>query len=599
MSTLDLGVIGNSCIAALISRSARIEWCCFPRLDGDPLFCSLLHGGDGKDADGSFDVTLEGAIPVSQRYRGNTAVLETELADGDGGALKVTDFAPRFKRYGRIFRPAMLVRRIEPIRGRPRLRVRVRPRFEYGAETPLRIPGSNHVRFCCDDVTLRLTTDAPISYVTEEVPFPLDGPVNFILGPDEPPTESLSRLVRDYLEQTEEYWIDWVRDLSVPFEWQSAVIRAAITLKLCAFEETGAIVAALTTSIPEAAGSSRTWDYRYCWMRDAYFVVHALNRLGATRTMEDYLRFVTTVATSEPERRLKPVYPVVPGRDMAERLARGLAGYRGMGPVRIGNAAALQTQNDVYGSVILAAAQMFYDERLPRPGDRALFQQLERLGEQAAARAFDADAGPWEYRGRVATHTFSSAMCWVACSRLAKIARQLGLDDRALHWDHEAERIRATICARAWDAERNTFVASFDGREIDASLLLLQEIGFVPARDPRFLGTLAAVERELRRGSFLFRYVRADDFGTPITAFLVCAFWYVDALAAVGRREEARAIFEQMLARRNHLGLLSEDVDAATGELWGNFPQTYSLVGLIVSATRLSRSWEAGLWPES
>jgi len=598
MSNLDLGVIGNCCVAALISRQARIEWCCFPRLDGDPIFCSLLRPG-GAETDGFLDSAPEGGVPVSQRYLGNTAVLETVLADRDGGALKIIDLAPRFKRYGRVFRPAMLVRRIEPIEGRPRVRIRVRPRFDYGASAPTRIIGSNHLRFCGGEMTLRLTTDAPLSYIAEEIAFPLDGPVSIILGPDEPPTESPSRLVRDFIEETEAYWIEWARYLSVPFEWQAAVIRAAITLKLCAFEETGAIVAALTTSIPEAPDSGRTWDYRYCWLRDAYFVVHALNRLGATLTMEDYLRFVTHVATTEPERRLKPVYPIVPGRDMTERIAAGLAGFRGMGPVRIGNAAVLQNQNDVYGSVILAAAQMFFDERLPRPGDPTLFQQLESLGENAIARAFEPDASLWEYRSRVGTHTVSSAMCWVACSRLAKIAQHLRLEERALRWDAAARRIRETVLASAWDAGQNSFVAHFGGKEIDASLLLLHEVGLLPARDPRFLGTLAAVERELRRGNLLFRYAHPDDLGPPKTAFAVCAFWYADALAAVGRREEARAVFEQMLTRRNHLGLLSEDLDPVTGELWGNFPQTYSLVGLVITAMRLSKSWETGLWPDS
>jgi GH15 family glucan-1,4-alpha-glucosidase len=598
MSGLDLGVIGNCVVAALISRTARVEWSCFPRLDGDPVFCSLMQGADAEDG-GFFDVAPAGAVPVSQRYRGNTAILETVIADADGGVMRVVDFMPRFKRYGRIFRPAMLVRRIEPVEGRCRVRLRVRPLFDYGALRPGRTTGSNHMRFYSDDVVLRLTTDAPLSYLADEVPFILNGPINLVLGPDEPPAQSLERMVSEFLEETEEYWTEWTRYLSVPFEWQDAVIRAAVTLKLCSFEETGAIVAALTTSIPEAPDSGRNWDYRYCWIRDANFVVHALNRLGATRTMEDYLGFVTNVATATPHRRLRPVYPIVPSHDMVEREVAGLAGFRGMGPVRVGNAAALQLQNDVYGSVILAAAQMFFDRRLPRLGDRALFEELEELGRLAAAGAFAPDAGLWEFRNRQATHTFSSVMCWVACSRLAKIARHLGLAEKALSWDREAERIRDGIVAGAWNAEQNTFAAAFGGAEIDASLLLLHEVGFIAADDPRFLGTLAAVERRLRYGNLLFRYAEADDFGVPKTAFTVCTFWYIDALAAVGRRAEARAIFEEMLAHRNHLGLLSEDLDPATGELWGNYPQTYSMVGLVVSAMRLSRSWEKGLWPDS
>ena len=597
MSTLDLGVIGNCVIAALVSKTARIEWCCFPRLDGDPVFCSLLRGREA-DEGGFFDLAPEGAVPVSQRYLGNTAVLETVIADRDGGSMRIIDFVPRFKRYGRVFRPAMLLRRIEPVEGRARVRLRLRPLFAYGTRRPDRSTGSNHMRLYSDDAVLRLTTDAPLSYLTDEVPFVLEEPINLILGPDEPPTQSPARMVSEFLEETTEYWIDWTRDLSVPFEWQDAVIRAAVALKLCSFEETGAIVAALTTSIPEAPGSGRNWDYRYCWIRDAYFVVHALNRLGATRTMEDYLRFVTNVATAEPNYRLRPVYPIVPAREMPEREIPGLAGYRGMGPVRVGNAAALQQQNDVYGSVILATTQMFFDRRLPRLGDRALFQELEQLGNQSVALALEPDAGLWEYRNQRSTHTFSAVMCWAACSRLAKISRHLGLADRAARWGQEARRMREKILTRAWDGEAGCLVAALGGKEVDASLLLLNELGFLAADDPRFLGTVKAVEQRLRRGNLLFRYAGADDFGPPQSAFAICTFWYVDALTAIGRREEAREIFEAMLGRRNHLGLLSEDIDPTTGELWGNYPQTYSMVGLAISAMRLSKSWEGGLCPD-
>jgi GH15 family glucan-1,4-alpha-glucosidase len=267
-----------------------------------------------------------------------------------------------------------------------------------------------------------------------------------------------------------------------------------------------------------------------------------------------------------------------------------------MGPVRVGNLAEQQVQNDAYGSIILAAAQMFFDQRLPVPGDVALFQRLERLGERAALSALEPDAGPWEYRGRREVHTFSSVMCWVACDRLAKIADALGIADRAAYWRRTANDLRTTILDRAFDTAQNTFVSTLGGSDIDASLLLLQEIGFVSATDPRFLGTVAAVERVLRRGNHLLRYAAPDDFGVPHTSFTVCTLWYIDALVAIGRRDEARELFEHVLSCRNHVGLLSEDIDPATGELWGNFPQTYSLVGLIASAMRLSKTWEAAFW---
>jgi len=595
MTGLDLGAIGNCRINALIDRRGRIVWSCFPRPDGDPVFCSLL-GGAGEAEGGFLDVAVEGVTRAEQRYRDNTAILVTELTTGAGNGVRITDFAPRFKQFDRMYRPAMIIRRIEPMGGALPVRIRMRPRFDYGAVPPRVTLGSNHLRFEGPATTLRLTTDAPVSSIREERAFLLDGPVHLLIGTDESLTASIRETARTFEERTEEYWQEWVRYLSVPYEWQVAVIRAAITLKLCSFEETGAILAAMTTSVPESANSGRTWDYRYCWLRDAFFVVQALNRLGATRTMEDFIRYVTNVAAIEPPGQLKPVYSILPEETIREASIASLPGYRGMGPVRRGNDAVLQDQHDSYGNVILAAAQMFFDHRLPRRGGEDLFRLLERIGTEAAARAYTPDSGLWEFRGRTRTHTFSSVMCWAACDRLAKIAGVLGLVDRAAHWRDTAAKIRTTILERGFDRSRNSFVESFEGKDLDASLLLLHEVGFIRPDDPRYLGTIAAIESELKHGNMLLRYAAPDDFGAPETAFTICTFWYVDALGAVGRREEARAIFSSVLERRNHVGLLSEDIDVKTGELWGNFPQTFSMVGMIVSAMRLSMSWEEAFW---
>jgi GH15 family glucan-1,4-alpha-glucosidase len=588
MQTLDLAVIGNSVVSALIDKNGRHVWHCHPRLDADPILCALLDDENG----GFMDVEIEDFVSSSQQYVDNTAILETTLTDAKGGKLRILDFAPRFKQYGRMFRPAMIVRRIEPDVGRCRIRIRVRPSFNYGKDRPQTTRGSNHIRFWADDLVVRLTTDGPITYIAEEHWFILDHPIDLILAPDETIAGSVTEVVRRFLERTDEYWKDWVRYLSVPFEWQEAVIRAAVTLKLCSFEESGGIVAAMTTSIPEGPEHGRGWDYRFCWVRDAYFVVEALNRLGATLTMEDFIRYVTDVAAIDPDGELKPVYGIIPALPLEERELPHLPGYRGFGPVRIGNAAALQTQNDGYGNVILAATQMFFDRRLPKHGGIDLFTQLERLGERAITVAFEPDAGLWEFRGRARIHTYSSVMCWAACDRLAKIAEQLELADRVGHWQEAADTIRDRVLEQAWNAERNSFAESMGGTDTDASLLLLAEVGFIKPSDPRFLGTVAAIEKDLLRGKNIFRYAVPDDFGMPTTAFNICTFWYIDALTAIGRRDEARAMFEELLSRRNHVGLLSEDVDPNTGELWGNFPQTYSMVGIIISAMRLSKRWD-------
>ncbi len=379
----------------------------------------------------------------------------------------------------------------------------------------------------------------------------------------------------------------------MPFEWQSAIIRAAITLKLCSFEETGAVIAAHTTSLPEAPSSGRNWDYRYCWLRDAYFVIKALNRLGATQTMESYLNYITTVAVSA-NGVLKPVYGIVHNASLSERIVPDLAGFSGMGPVRVGNQAAEQLQHDSYGSIILGVSNMFIDERLPRMGDEALFKRLETLGENARRLVVEPDAGLWEYRGRKRVHTHSATMCWVACDRLSRIARRLGLSERAAYWRDHAGALRERILNEAWSDRRGAIAGALQDHELDASVLLLPELGLLPAQDPRFVATCEAIGRDLSRNGFIMRYTSDDDFGAPETAFLVCQFWYIDALAAIGRREEARDLFDQLLSRRNAFGLLSEDIHPGTGQLWGNLPQTYSMAGIINTGMSLSRKWEQG-----
>jgi pentatricopeptide repeat protein len=263
-----------------------------------------------------------------------------------------------------------------------------------------------------------------------------------------------------------------------------------------------------------------------------------------------------------------------------------------MGPVRVGNLAFNQSQHDVYGAVVLAAAHSFVDQRMSAPGDLGLFQRLEPFGARAAELYMRPDSGPWEFRGMERVHTFSAAMCWAGCDRLQRIATILGLRDRAEHWGHTATVMRDSILQAAWNERRQSFTGSFGGDEIDATSLLLPELGIVRGDDPRFLHTLATVERELKHGDWLYRYRHVDDFGTPVTAFTICGFWYLNALAVAGRVDEARDLFQRLLERRTPLGLLSEDIDPVTGELWGNFPQTYSMVGIINSAVRLSRPWE-------
>jgi GH15 family glucan-1,4-alpha-glucosidase len=593
--SLDLGLIGNCTFNALVDARGTVVWCCMPRPDGDPIFHALLgKAGDGPS--GRFAIEIDDVAEVRQRYISNTAVLETTLIDRAGNAAQIVDFAPRFSDRGRVFHPLQLIRRVRPVSGRPTIRVVVDPGFNYGARRPDVTRGSHHVRYYHAGQAVRLTTDMPVTYVLDGTKHLLDRPINLVFGVDETIERNINDLSREFEERTEDYWKRWSRSLAVPLEWQDAVIRAAITLKLCTFEETGAIMAAVTTSIPEAPDTERTWDYRYCWLRDAFFVVRALNGLSEVATMEDYLRYLMNlVREAKAKRHLQPVYGIGLESAIPEREVASLNGYCGIGPVRVGNQAHEHHQHDVYGNAVLAATQAFFDHRLLRQAGVDEFRRMEWLGERALELHDKPDAGIWEFRTRAATHTSSASMCWAACDRLAKIAGHLGLGAEARRWRDDATRVRDMILERAWSPERQAFVASYGGRDMDASVLLMSEVGLVSPDDPRWRKTLAAVRGELKSGKHLFRYRAADDFGAPTMAFTACTFWYLDALARAGEHAEARELFDDLIARRNHLGLLSEDIDPATGELWGNFPQTYSMVGVINGAIRLSRRWETVL----
>jgi GH15 family glucan-1,4-alpha-glucosidase len=591
--SLDLWPIGNCQVSALIDRAGRFVWGCAPRVDGDPLFSALLSDEDFSEASGLWAIDLEEGASITQGYRRNTPILISTHTDSAGNCVEVIDFCPRVQRLDRVYRPVAFARIVRPLSGSPRIRVRLRPTRDYGASDVKRTFGSNHIRYVLKDLDLRLTTDAAVSLVNEERTFRLERPLHFFLGPDETFFGDVGTALDQMLTDTTAEWQLWTRGLATPSEWQDAVIRAAITLKLCQHEETGAIVAALTTSVPEHADSQRNWDYRYCWIRDAYYTVHALNRLGALDVLEAYLGYLRNIVDAAKGGHIQPLYGVLGEPTLEERVAPNLPGYRGMGPVRVGNQAFNQVQYDAYGQIVLSNVQAFFDRRLLRLSGKEDFEALERVGERAWRLHDQPDAGLWELRTRQAVHTYSAAMCWAACDRLANAANALALPVKRAFWSDRAAQIREHIEAAAWRPKTQTMSATFIGDQLDASLIQLLDLRFFAPDDPRFLGTMKAVEAGLRRGSHMLRYATEDDFGLPATAFNVCTFWLIEALHVVGRTEEARSLFEEMLSRRTAAGLLSEDIDPVSGELWGNYPQTYSLVGLINCAGLLSKPWSA------
>lgn len=582
--TLDeLGLIGNCQISALVDRRGSIVWSCLPRFDSPPVFGALLDAEEG----GSFMITSADGVAGVQRYLPNTNVLETRF-DGPTGSFRILDFAPRFYLFERSFRPTKLIRIVEPLAGMPRIRVRCDPVLGWSRARPGHEMGSHHVSYRGYDTELRLTTDAALSYLNGDA-FVLTGRKHFVLAWGAPVEEPLAPLCDRFLQSTMQYWQRWVKHCVVPSAYQDEVIRSALALKLHCYEDTGAIVAAMTTSIPESPGSGRTWDYRYCWLRDAFYTLGAFRLLGHFEEREQFLEFLLNIVGSAPDFDLAPLYRIDGRSDLAE-FTVDWAGYRGEKPVRVGNAAATHRQYDVYGEMVLALTPMFLDARFRDQVTDRLLSLVSGLARKAIAVSGQPDAGIWEYRAAWRPQTFSTLMCWAAADRMSRIARVYRVSD-VDEFVTAAERIRTEILTHAVDVKRQSLVADYGGSEVDAALLQAVTLRLLPPHDPRMTGTVQAVQNDLSLGGWLRRYRIDDGFGKPSVAFTLCTFWLIEALGVIGKLDEARALMTNISAIRSPLRLLSEDLAPETGEMWGNFPQAYSHVGLIHAAFAAAPRW--------
>jgi GH15 family glucan-1,4-alpha-glucosidase len=584
--TRGLGIIGNCSYSALV-RDGSVEWLCWPRPDSSFVFGPLLDRGHG----GAFTVEGLDAAEVRQEYLENTNVLRT-VFDGPSGAFELFDFAPRFQQFGRFFKPSMLVRILRPLSGEPRARVRCSPRYEYGLVEAGSWRASNHIEYTGLPAPVRLTTNLPLTYVEDERPFLLERERHLVLTWGQPLEAGLEDTAERFLERTVDYWRRWVKGTRVPRDYQREVVRSALALKLHQYEDTGALLAATTTSLPEHPQSGRTWDYRYCWLRDAYFTLNAFERLGHSEEMELFLEYLRNLA--EREGALQPAYRINGGEEAPEQELEHLTGFNGDGPVRVGNQAFQHRQNDVYGEMVLAVSRIFLDTRfvgdIPPPTAVSIVGDLL---DKIEARLEEPDAGPWEFRGRANLHSFAVLMHWAGSRRAVEIAEALGDDalaQRARELEGRAGEILETRC---WNDEIGALTQVVGETQLDASNLLAVHLGYLRPDDPRATTHVDAIRERLSvDGGMLRRYDGVDDFGDMQAAFTVCSFWLVEALAILDRKDEARTLFEHLLGLDNGLGLYSEDILPGTNEQAGNFPQTYSHVGLINAAFRLSRSWD-------
>jgi GH15 family glucan-1,4-alpha-glucosidase len=582
----DYGIIGNTYTAALVSREGSIDWLCLPRFDSESVFAALLGGPEH----GRWLITpADRRVRLSRSYRGETGVLETRFETPDGNA-KIVDFMA-LSEEGED--QVDLIRLVYGEKGRVRMRTEIVLRFDYARSIPwvrqhlggpVAVAGPNAIQFITP-VVLRgrpdMTTVGDFMVEAgETVPFTMSWyPSHHNAFRHRDPYETLLG--------TETRWRDWSSHCALQGLWRDAIIRSLITLRMLTYSPTGGIVAALTTSLPEWIGSVRNWDYRFCWIRDATLTLYALLSSGYRNEARAWREWLLRAAAGHPAE-MQIMYGLAGERRLTEYEIPWLPGYEGSQPVRIGNAAHEQLQLDVYGELVdaLHAANRYGLEASPFAWSLEvnLLEYLETIWEQP-------DQGIWEIRGRPRHFTFSKVMAWVAFDRAIKSVQQYGFAGPRAHWEDLRRRIAADILERGYDPRRNTFVQHYGARDLDASLLLIPQLGFLPPEDPRVRGTIEAVERELVQDGLVCRYPSrpgADGLPPGEGVFLACSFWLANSLALIGRRDDAIALFERLLALRNDLGLLAEEYDPVANRQLGNFPQAFSHTAIINTAAHLA-----------
>ncbi|MCA9619634.1 MAG: glycoside hydrolase family 15 protein [Myxococcales bacterium] len=597
-----LGLIGNGRTGALIDRQGSLRFACLPDFDSGAAFCRLLD----EERGGDLSVTMVGGKPTSQGYLPQTNIIRT-VFEGRDGAFELIDFMPRYRLSGEPahpYCPPDIIRFLRPISGTPRVRVSYRPSLEFGRfETQTRIIADGLLKSTTRGrdggqsiyESIYLYTNAPGPRLLDGKAFRLSEPTHLVISYNEKLQKPDAERVRLLLAQTEAYWLGWVHRTNAPPDYREAVLRSALALKLMQ-HPTGALVAAPTTSLPEAFGESRNWDYRYCWLRDASMTVSVLQRLGHENMAHRFVEWVldTTPTKDDP---LQIMYGLRGERILTERELTHLSGYQGNTPVRVGNAAYRQRQHDIYGAVLDVFWQTLdhFCARLDVIEDlwtrvRAVFRTVMGIWRQP-------DRGIWEFRGAKRHFVFSKVLCWVAADRAVRIAERLGRYEWAAKHRAAAEEIRQDVLQNGWSARLGAFSQSYGSDEPDASNLLIADYGLLPADDPRFVATVRRTWDILGRGDgLLMRYRAPDDFGDPTSAFTICCFWGVKALVLIGEVDRARSIFERLLEARNHMGLLAEDLDIVSRRQLGNFPQAYSHLALIDSALALgdAKGWTTG-----
>lgn len=593
MAGLEYGLIGNCQTAALVSKTGSIEWACMPTFESPSVFARLLDGTRG----GFFAVEPVGEYTVTQQtYLRNTNILETTfegIENGQPWSFKVTDFMPRWDQgVGRTYYcPCEINRLVEVLQGTPQVIIRFDPRFNYDrGETQLGVYDPWTLLAMQGEERLFLASNLPARQILDQTPVSLGEDLFFALSYQKPIPSPTLGMVQGQLQRTTTYWRRWVTHCYLPKNYQAVILRSALTLKLLYFQETGAFIAAPTTSLPEIVGGNRTWDYRFCWLRDSYFIISALLKVAHFEETEGFIAYLKGIMLQRAQY-VRPMY-TIQGKVVPEEITLDhLDGYYGSKPVRVGNNATTHYQNDVYGEMMLSLYPLFTDERIVRGDTEELWGIVKRWVTMCIKKFDETDNGIWEFRNYPRHYTFSKLLCWVALDRGAKIAKKIKKESTAHRWGKIARAMKREILEKAWNPDVGAFTQAYGSHHLDASTLLMGVLGFIDPADPRMRATVLLSEEKLMNKGLAFRYTNEDDFGKPENAFSICTFWLIDALILIGETDRARRYFENILGYANHLGLFSEDINPTTGEMTGNFPQGYTHVAIINTAMLLADHW--------
>ena len=581
-SLLNYGIVGNCKSSALIFEDSSINWCCLPQFDSSSVFGKILDNEIG----GSFKINCDESFSIKQTYYKNTAILVTNFKN-DNEEFELIDYMPRYKNDDGTFYSSPEIHRILlPIKGNPKIKVNYDPKLEYSSGKTKKHIKKNFIVSIVEDKnyeTLFLYTNVNKKDILEQNEITLDKKIFFCVSYNEKINIPSFESIYFEFEKTKVYWLNWTNKNPYFKNYGDQINRSAITLKLLTFEKTGAVLAAATTSIPETIGEVRNWDYRFCWIRDASMVIKIITKLGHVNIVNNFIDFIVNLIPNKNEK-LQIMYGINGEKILTERKLDHLSGFMDSKPVRVGNAAYFQKQNDIYGILMDAIHFQILKFQDDNYKHEQLWSIVKSIVWSVNKNWKNADKGIWEFRNKDMHFTFSKLLCWVAVDRAIKISELIQRGEKAKKWESLRDEIHDDIIKNAWSENKQAFTQSYGSHDLDSTVLLMESYGFIEASDSKFIKTVKSIEKELMFEGLLFRYKNKDDFGEPKSSFTVCTFWFIDSLYKIGEKKKAKKMFDELLSYSNHLGLFSEDIDFKSKELLGNFPQAYSHLALIETA---------------